>query len=605
VDVSCANDEIVLSFVPDATLEQIDAALAAVGAWKKMNIQAAKLWSAGIQSAATCEELQAKIDQLKANPLVLDADVNVIGEPGETTPNDPLYPPPPGQDPNFNGQWNLRRSGVSVAWDTEQGKGDYSTIGVVDEGVETTHSDLRANLWDSQGPRGSHGTRVTGIAAAVTNNQNMLAGLGWNARAVVKTTDWGYMVTMDKLGNLINCSATRPGGIAAINISGIWCKPYYMWWSMESLMNAAVDRGILPVAAMGNDNKELRLYPAGFLRAMAVGATDHFLRDYLTGPEVRVSFPGWWGSNYGNHISVVAPGVDITTTDLHDSYLTHFAGTSAATPHVTGLADLVRSEFQSMGPLDIRHRIEDTASDNVAPNVPGQPDPIPGFDKYTGWGFIKADAAMTSTTASCTISGDRWHIAILPVWPEENPSYAQWQESTWPQRVLPAAPAGGTRLIARIKPYTNDYYTQDQYDTNGRPLLDPVTPYRAYWVKYKNCTGNIRIDAQGAQAGLKTGHRVEFRLWANSQNMVGNPFRSNIQWGDPNIAVRYGHSGTTKTLSQAINDGVISATAYYWNPGTASYVPVIANTGKVMLPYRGYWIRVRGVSFKVHMLAKP
>ncbi len=580
-----ASDEILATFDPQATIEEIDAAFDAVGAWKKVDIQATGQWVAGIEPAATCEALQAKVDQLGMNSLVLSADMNPIGELFVTTPNDPKYP----AYGDYYGQWNLVRTGINAAWDIERGKGDYATIGIVDNGVKKTHSDLAANLRSDSEQCGTnpwsdyHGTACTGIAAAATNNSLGTAGLCWNTKVVTKKgAEQGASYAATKLLAVAGTSSTTSGGVVDISMSYGWPQARTPA-ALANAINEAFRQNILPVASMGNSSTESAYYPAAYTRTMAVGATRHDLLEGSSSTDVRADF-----STYGNHISVVAPGEKVPTADLDEALILLFDGTSASAPHVAGLAALVRSQFQSMGPLDIRHRIEDTASDNVAPNATSNP--IAGWDKYTGWGFIRGDNALTSTAASSTISGDKWHMVCIPVWPKENTSLTpwKWQKSAFPQNVLPAAPSGSVRFIYSIKPGTSDYYFETQYDSNGYPLIGLVKPFRSFWVKYKYYTGNIQITAQGAAAGLKTGHDLEFPLSYGS-NMFGNPFASAIQLSDANIRFRRGNSAEIKTLSQAVTAGWMKSNFFYWNPDTAAYVLAQPNTGHSMPPYRGYW----------------
>ncbi|MNT71234.1 Thermostable alkaline protease precursor [compost metagenome] len=122
---------------------------------------------------------------------------------------------------------------------------------------------------------------------------------------------------------------------------------------------------------MGNDNSERPGYPASLPGVMAVGAT--------TSADVRSSF-----STYGKHISVGAPGSDILSTLMGGGYKS-ISGTSMATPHVAGLAALVKATFPNADAAEIRSRIEKSADDL------GEP----GFDKYFGHGRINAAKALT------------------------------------------------------------------------------------------------------------------------------------------------------------------------------------------------------------------
>ena len=78
IDVQYANDQILVKFVDDITVEQVDSVLSAIGAWKKVNMPCIGWWIAGFQPVATCAELQAKVDQLLANPMVVSVDKSPV-----------------------------------------------------------------------------------------------------------------------------------------------------------------------------------------------------------------------------------------------------------------------------------------------------------------------------------------------------------------------------------------------------------------------------------------------------------------------------------------------------------------------------------------------
>ncbi len=80
---------------------------------------------------------------------------------------------------------------------------------------------------------------------------------------------------------------------------------------------------------MGNDNTNTPSYPAAYPGVLAVGATQP--------TDERAPF-----SNFGPHIGVAAPGVDVLSTVWNDGYAT-MSGTSMASPHVAGVAALILS----------------------------------------------------------------------------------------------------------------------------------------------------------------------------------------------------------------------------------------------------------------------
>ena len=146
-------------------------------------------------SVASALEASAKMyrEGLEASPLVLRQ------RRGRFSPPDPLWP----------SQWNLRNTGrnrglsgidlnVLPAWASATGRG--ITIGIVDDGLEIAHPDLKANAWPRQTDRQRsmhfdfnrnrtdpsptaqdvHGTAVAGLAAA---QDNSIGGLGVAPRA--------------------------------------------------------------------------------------------------------------------------------------------------------------------------------------------------------------------------------------------------------------------------------------------------------------------------------------------------------------------------------------------------------------------------------------
>lgn len=587
-----ANDEILAIFTPDATMTEIEAAFSAAGVYKKRYMTWLVTWVVGLNTpATTCSELQDKVDLLKAQAKVVSVWKNQLAELA-AVPNDPYFGPY---------GWNLDRIGVPTAWDTEKGKYEYTTMGAVDTGVDKDHPDLSPNLrsesdWYNIDPKyyPEHGTGTAGIMSAKTDNALGVSGIVWNGKLIAKFTTRTDSDVKTKINYLLGYSVS--GGMPAMNLSLITASVNN--GGLRSATNKMLRYGVLPIGAAGNENQERIQYPAGFERCMAVGATD----DVMSGlNQVRCNYPNIpkpWGSNWGpadgkEHINMMAPGIDTASTKI-DGYRVDFGGTSGATPHVTGVAGLVRSEFQSMGPLDLWHRIEDSASDAVV-HLYGN-NPIPGYDRYTGWGFLQAQAAVASdATTALTITRSKTHLICLPVWPKENPSYSGWQQSAFIENVLPtAAQVGATsRYIAKIKPGYDVYYRENP--SGGNPLLGTVRPYEGFFVKYNGGTGNINVAAQGARAGLKSGHRLEFPLW-NRWNMFGNPFFEDITLSDNNISVRRVVETDTsvsyeeKSLSDAIAALWISRTFWYWNPDTAAYGLVYVNNSHTMPPYRGYFL---------------
>ena len=103
----------------------------------------------------------------------------------------------------------------------------------------------------------------------------------------------------------------------------------------EEIIRYAVKKGVTVVAASGNDGFKDKYYPGALPGVIAVGAADD-----------RGQVAPF--STYGGHVSLIAPGVNIYSTSLHNGYAIS-SGTSQASPIVAGGIALLKSYALSMG----------------------------------------------------------------------------------------------------------------------------------------------------------------------------------------------------------------------------------------------------------------
>jgi len=167
-------------------------------------------------------------------------------------------------------------------------------------------------------------------------------------------------------------------------------------------------KGCVLVAATGNDNEEFIEFPASNTNTIAVGATS--MCEERKNPS---SCDGEdWGSNYGQQLDVVAPGVKIATTDItgtegfsgwsqwpeeskiDDEYI-YFNGTSSATPHVAGIAGLILSFNSELTQAQVREIIESTTDkigDYSYTTTQGKPHGT--WNNQMGYGRVNAYKAV-------------------------------------------------------------------------------------------------------------------------------------------------------------------------------------------------------------------
>ena len=208
-------------------------------------------------------------------------------------------------------QYSLTKMNVPAAWDAS--RGDGITIAVVDTGADFAHPDLAAKFVsrgrdfvtghpDAADDHG-HGTHVSGIAAAVTNNGLGVAGVGYNARLLpVKALAANGSGDHASIASAIAWAADN--GARIINLSLGSPTPST---TLQTAIDAAWAKGALIVCAAGNDASDQPSYPAAYEHCLSVVATDDIDR--------LAPF-----SNYGATVDVAAPGQRILSTVRGGTY---------------------------------------------------------------------------------------------------------------------------------------------------------------------------------------------------------------------------------------------------------------------------------------------
>src|SRR5437867_4053196 len=289
-------------------------------------------------------------------------------------PNDPFF---------STKQWGPQKINAPAAWGVTAGNAN-SVVAVVDTGVSSTDPEFGGKMLigtNCVAPGGvtdddnGHGTHVAGIAAAIGDNGIGIAGIAWAARILpIKVLDASGPGTSADVA----CGIEFGANFAASNpmirlVENLSLGSFAYAQLIKDAVDSALQSNVLIVAAAGNDGKATVQFPAGYPGVMAVGAT--------TAANERATF-----STYGSHLSVVAPGVDIYSTFLSGTFK-YLSGTSMATPHVSGVAVLVRALNAGMTPAQVRSQIEQTAT-----RLGGS-----GFNPQFGWGLVNAAATVTGT----------------------------------------------------------------------------------------------------------------------------------------------------------------------------------------------------------------
>ena len=335
--------EILIGFKPEATADQIDAAVASIGGevigtcdLPTLKIRKVRIFS------ETQSAMEAAVNDLRTTPFSSDiikfVEPNLIRQAHQTRePSGDAGILSQSSDPLLSQQWGYYDIGAN--WINVQTL-PAPVVAVIDTGVDYTHPDLAGKVIkgkdfvnDDTDPMDDHGhgTHVAGVIAALTNNAYGMAGISWNGKILaVKALNFRGYGSVFEIAQGITYAADNPL-VKVINMSlGGGASSI----EQEAVSYAVVTKKKLLVASAGNDGSSTPSYPAGYstlfpsmVLAVAAHGADH----------CRASF-----SNYGTWVSITAPGVDILSTvpplQGYDGDFILMSGTSMAAPHVAGAA---------------------------------------------------------------------------------------------------------------------------------------------------------------------------------------------------------------------------------------------------------------------------
>jgi PKD repeat protein len=257
--------------------------------------------------------------------------------------------------------WPLANPLFPEAWDITTGDPTV-TVAVVDSGVQSGLPDMGAltagydfvnNDSDPADDEG-HGTAVAGVIAAQGNNGIGIAGICWKCQIMpVKVLDSTGSGTDSWVASGITWAVDHGADVINMSLGGTENSS-----TLAGAVSYALENGVVVVAAAGNDGIDPILgitpnYPAAYSGVISVGGDDETNTRYV------------W-SNHGPWVEVDAPGLT-NSTGWSGSYV-GFAGTSAASPFVAGLAGLARSYNLPATGSSVTSAIESTAQAATIPS---------------------------------------------------------------------------------------------------------------------------------------------------------------------------------------------------------------------------------------------
>lgn len=312
-------------------------------------------------------------------------------------------------------QWGLDQVHAEQAWAKSTGSG--AVVAVVDSGVDLNHPDLAGQLVPGITTTGckqatycgdgswvgvdgeaqdadTHGTHVSGIIAAATDNGLGIAGVARDAKIMpVKSLEDGsgafediangIIWAVDHDADVINMSLGALPGVQALTITGVES-------TVTEAIAYATSKGVLVVAAAGNESVPVCDTPSFEEGALCVTSTDRneapswFSNGSIKPDLMAVAAPGGAGAVFCEDDIVSTVPVGTGNEACGESDYDFYAGTSMATPHVAGVAALLYAQNRDRD--DVLAALLDTA------RTPGA-----GTGAYStsyGHGIVDAEAAV-------------------------------------------------------------------------------------------------------------------------------------------------------------------------------------------------------------------
>ncbi|MBA4159581.1 MAG: S8 family peptidase [Gemmatimonadetes bacterium] len=232
---------------------------------------------------------------------------------------------------------------------------------IIDTGIRTAHNDFggrAANVYDAFGGNGQdcngHGTHVAGTVGSSTHGvakSVRLRGLrvlncsgSGSTSGIIAAIDW---LRVNRVNPAV-ANMSLGGGLSS---------------SLNTAVNNLANSGVFVAVAAGNENQNAcNVSPASASAAYTVAAS--------TSSDAKASY-----SNYGSCVNIYAPGSSITSAwHTSNSATNTISGTSMASPHVAGMAALVKARHGNISSSSVASYITNAATANkITGNPTGTP----------------------------------------------------------------------------------------------------------------------------------------------------------------------------------------------------------------------------------------
>ncbi len=291
-------------------------------------------------------------------------------------------------------QYWLEDFGISDAWEVTRGAG--VTIAIIDTGVDATHPDLQGAVIggtdvsgqgsaDGQtpvGPSSEHGTMVASLAAG-RGQDDRVGMIGSAPEASILTVSMSFQATSvpadEQIARAVIWAVDNGADVISLSLTRN-TREWPVTW--DEAFGYAEDNDVVVVAAAGNRSAGTDVVgaPATMPGVLTVGGVN------------RSGTASAGASSQGITIGVMAPSEDLIGALPGEGYAL-WAGTSGATPIVSGVVALVRAAYPQMDAANVINRVLATAR----PVTTSVPDPLYGYGLLDAYQALVADVAPVSS----------------------------------------------------------------------------------------------------------------------------------------------------------------------------------------------------------------
>jgi len=513
----------------------------------------------------------------------------------DLVPNDSLYNLYNGPQ-NWN--WHLDLIQAAEAWDISCGSAAIK-VGIVDNAVWTSHPDLADKIvaqrdvvygTNNANPPAagnqsdwSHGTHVSGLVGASTNNGIGIASIGYNVSLIaVKAANNSSPNSIS--GGYQGIQWAANNGADVINLS--WGGPGFSQTN-QNLINSVYNMGVVLLAAAGNDNVSTPHYPSNYQNVISVASIDYNDQksDFSNfNSSVDISSPG--GICSPGPAGVLSSVWNTTSMGNYEAYI----GTSMACPVAAGLAALVLSVNPNLTPAQVEQILESNADDISAQN--------PTYIGMLGAGRINAFRSVSNTPFAPTAAFSTPVCTIMPGTSIDFTSNSTGIPSTYLWTFQGATPASSTDTnpsnVLYQNPGTYDVTLKvtNSFGTNTLTLPDyiTVTATPTPWVlmtvsdslpciaEAVTFTDNSLYSPTSWQWDIQP-TTFEFVNGTNASSQTPQVLFLNQGYYNITLTATNANGQSSVTYNNAVNvRGVVPAITFDFEDGTSSYFVVTDTT---------------------------